>query len=162
MVAIGQSVSLLLYSIAPNSTWFYPIRIFHALTLTAFAPTALAITRDLPPPGKRGDTIGKFLTSFGITTMFGPFLCTFLVDYVDYPQLFQIAAIIPLLSIGPFLLIRRRSPFSHPRNQNNLSTSLLHNPHRSIRRYYDTAKITRAFSEALYRERIEKTGMNIR
>ena len=50
MVAIGQSVSLLLYSIAPNSTWFYPIRIFHALTLAAFAPTALAITQDLSPP----------------------------------------------------------------------------------------------------------------
>lgn len=121
MVAIGQSVSLLLYSIAPNSTWFYPIRIFHALTLAAFAPTALAITRDLSPPGKRGDTIGKFLTSFGITTMLGPFLCTFLVDYVDYPQLFQIAAIIPLLSIGPFLLIRRRSPQARSTEKRNSS-----------------------------------------
>jgi len=105
-VLIGQSTSLLLYSVAPSPTWFYPIRIFHGLTIAAFAPTALAITRDLAPPGKRGDTIGKFLTSFGIATMLGPFLCTFLVDYVEYPQLFQIAATIPLFGVAPFLLIR--------------------------------------------------------
>ena len=120
-VAIGQSISLLLYSIAPNPTWFYPIRIFHAITLAAFAPTALAITRDLAPPGKRGDTIGKFLTSFGIATMLGPFLCTFLIDYIDYTQLFQIAAIIPLLGIGPFLLIRHKSPQAHSTEKRNPS-----------------------------------------
>jgi predicted MFS family arabinose efflux permease len=121
IVAVGQSTSLLLYSVAPNPTWFYPIRIFHALTLAAFAPTALAITRDLAPPGKRGDTIGKFLTSFGIATMLGPFLCTFLVDYIDYPRLFQIAAIIPLLGLGPFLLIRHKRPQASSTEKRNPS-----------------------------------------
>lgn len=109
-IAIGQTVSLLLYSFVPNVTWFYPIRIFHALVMAAFAPTVLAITRDLAPSGKRGDTMGKFLTSFGIATMIGPFLCTFLIDYLDYPQLFQIAAIIPLLGLAPFLLIHPKRP----------------------------------------------------
>lgn len=42
--------------------------------------------------------------------MLGPFLCTFLVGYIDYPQLFQVAAVIPLFGVGPFLLIRRKSP----------------------------------------------------
>ena len=51
--------------------------------------------------------------------MLWPFLCTFLVDYVDYPQLFQIAAIIPLLSIVPFLLIRRRSPLTRSAEKRN-------------------------------------------
>ncbi len=108
-VLIGQSTSLLLYSVAPSPTWFYPIRIFHGLIIAAFAPTALAITRDLAPPGKRGDTIGKFLTSFGLATMLGPFLCTFLVNHVEYPQLFQIAASIPLFGVVPFLLIRHNT-----------------------------------------------------
>jgi len=110
IVAIGQTISLLLYSIASSPTWFYPIRIFHALVMAAFAPTALAIIRDLAPSGKRGDTMGKFLTSFGIATMIGPFLCTFLIGYLDYPQLFQVAAIIPLLGLAPFLLIRPKKP----------------------------------------------------
>ncbi len=112
-VVIGQSISLLLYSLAQNLTWFYPIRVFHAITLAAFVPTALAITRDLAPSGRIGDTIGKFLTSFGIATMLGPFLCTFLVGYVDYSKLFQIAAIIPLLGMGPFLLIRHKGSQLH-------------------------------------------------
>jgi predicted MFS family arabinose efflux permease len=125
-VAVGQTVSLLLYSIVPNSTWFYPIRIFHAFTLAAFAPTALAIAHDLAPPGKRGDTIGKFLTSFGAATTFGPFLCTFLVNYVDYVQLFQVASVIPLLGLAPFLLIRREGSrvFSHGKTSQTLSGSL--------------------------------------
>lgn len=38
--------------------------------------------------------------------MFGPFLCSFLVNYVDYVQLFQIVSIIPILGLAPFLLIR--------------------------------------------------------
>lgn len=106
-VAVGQTISLLLYSIAPNSTWFYPIRIFHALVLAAYAPTAIAITQDLAPRGKRGTTLGVFLTSVGVTSTFGPFLCTFLINFLAYEQLFQIVSIIPLLGLIPFLLIIR-------------------------------------------------------
>jgi len=126
VVAFGQTISLLLYSIVPNSAWFYPVRIFHALTLAAFAPTALAIAHDLAPPGKRGDTIGKFLTSFGIATTFGPLLCTFLVNYVNYVQLFQVASVIPLLGLVPFLLVRHEGSrvFSHEKTSQTLSGSL--------------------------------------
>ena len=120
-VAIGQTTSLLLYSIAPNPTWFYPIRIFHALTLAAFAPTAFVMIQDLAPPGKRGDTLGKFLTSIGIATMLGPFLCTFLVNYMDYAQLFQLTAIFPVLGLTPFLLIRHKSLQARSTDKRNLS-----------------------------------------
>lgn len=106
-VAVGQTISLLLYSIAPNSTWFYPIRIFHALVLAAYAPTAIAITQDLAPRDKRGTAIGVFLTSVGVTSTFGPFLCTFFVNFLAYEQLFQIVSVIPLLGLIPFLLIIR-------------------------------------------------------
>ena len=110
---------MLLYSLAPDPAWFYPIRVFHALTLAAFAPTSLAMTQDLAPPNKRGATIGTYLTSIGVATTVGPFLCTFLVSYVDYPQLFQIAAVIPLIGLAPLLLIRHKSPpKSSPRKIN--------------------------------------------
>jgi MFS family permease len=122
-VAIGQTMSLLLYSFAPDPTWFYPIRIFHALTLAAFAPTALAITQDLAPASKRATTIGTYLTSIGVASTIGPFLCTFLVDYVDYARVFQIASIIPLIGLTPFLLIR---PKRHPTpNSTKTNPSLL-------------------------------------
>ncbi len=122
-VTIGQTTSLLLYSLAPDPTWFYPIRIFHALTLAAFAPTALTITQDLAPPDKRGTTMGAFLTSVGVATTLGPFLCTFLVNYVNYAQVFQIASIIPLIGLIPFLLIRHKS--SHTPSPRKKDPSLL-------------------------------------
>jgi len=125
-VTIGQSTSLLLYSLAPDPAWFYPIRIFHAITMAAFAPTALAITQDLAPPNKRATTIGTYLTSIGVASTIGPFLCTFLVNYVNYTQLFQIASIIPLIGLAPFLLIRPKSAHTpHPKKTNlSLFTSL--------------------------------------
>ena len=107
-VAIGQTFSLLLYSIIPNLDWFYPIRIIHAIILAAFAPTAISITLDLAPSEKRGDKMGKFLTSLGVATMLGPFLCTFLVDYVDYVTLFRVASTIPIIGLIPFLLFPRQ------------------------------------------------------
>jgi predicted MFS family arabinose efflux permease len=71
--------------------------------------------------------MGAFLTSVGVATTLGPFLCTFLVSYVNYAQVFQIASIIPLIGLAPFLLIRRRSPphTSSPRKADpSLLTSL--------------------------------------
>lgn len=126
-VAIGQTISLVLYSIAPNPTWFIPVRIFHALVLAIYAPTALAITQDLSPKGKKGVTMGIFLTSLGVTSTFGPFLCTFLVSYLPYEQVFQAASIIPLLGLIPFLLILRDKSSYNPnggKTEFNLQESL--------------------------------------
>ena len=126
-VAVGQTVSLLLYSIAPNPSWFYPIRIFHALILAVYAPTAIAITQDLAPQDKRGTTLGVFLTSVGVTATFGPLLCMFFVNYLAYEQVFQIASIIPLLGLLPFMLIiRDKNSYSsnHNRTDLNLQESL--------------------------------------
>ena len=121
VVAFGQTVSLLLYSTATNVAWFYPIRIFHALILATFAPTAISITLDLAPQSKRGETMGKFLTSIGVATTFGPFLCSFLINYVDYVNLFRLTSVIPLLGLAPFLLVHRESSHVLPSEKRNLS-----------------------------------------
>ncbi|UCH31104.1 MAG: MFS transporter [Candidatus Bathyarchaeota archaeon] len=127
IVAIGQTISLALYSIAADPSWFYPIRIFHAIFVAAYAPTALAITQDLSPQDKKGTMMGIFLTSIGVTSTFGPFLCTFFVSFLAYEQVFQIVSIIPLLSLIPFLMIiRDKDSFNvnHRRTDLNLRESL--------------------------------------
>lgn len=53
--------------------------------------------------------------------MFGPFLCTFLMNYVNYVQLLRLASIIPLLGLAPFLLIRRKSSHALPPEKGNSS-----------------------------------------
>ncbi len=121
--ALGQTISLILYSVVQSPTWFYPIRIFHAIILAAYAPTALAITQDLSPYGKKGTTMGVFLTSVGATTTIGPLLCTFLINYFTYEQLFQITSIIPLFSLMPFLLmIRDKGSFNKVDNERSKQT----------------------------------------
>lgn len=102
----GQGLCLLFYSLVSRPWWFYPIRVFHALLLAAFLPTVLALVSDLAPEGRLGDRMGRFLTSFGIAMMVGPFLCSLLLKYFDYRQLFRLAAIIPFLSVVSFYLAR--------------------------------------------------------
>lgn len=106
---LAQSIILLLYSLVSTPSLFYPVRVLHALIAAAFSPTALAIASDLAPPGKRGDRIGRFLTSFGLASMFGPFLCSFLLNYLNFVELFQFSSIIPLLGLILFLKTRRSS-----------------------------------------------------
>jgi len=53
--------------------------------------------------------------------MLGPFLCTFLVNYMDYAQLFQLTAIFPILGLTPFLLIRHKSPQARSTEKRKLS-----------------------------------------
>jgi len=108
---LGESFSLLLYSIASSPLWFYPIRVLHAITVSAFAPTAISIASDLALAGRRGDRIGKFLTSFGAATMLGPFLCSLLLEYLNYVQILRTVAVIPLLGLAALFLARRRASY---------------------------------------------------
>lgn len=120
-VAIGQTITLLLYSLVQEVQWFYPIRIIHVIVLAAFAPTAVSMILELAPSGRRGDFMGKFLTSIGLAATLGPLLCTFLVNHVDYVQMFQLVSIIPLLGLVPFVLARRRDSYVEPFNEENTS-----------------------------------------
>ena len=96
---LGQSITLLLYSIAPSPEWFYPIRIFHALIISSYAPTAISLVADSAPKGEEGDIMGRFLTSFGMSALLGPFFCSFLLNFFDFAQLMQAVAIIPFIGI---------------------------------------------------------------
>jgi len=118
---LGQSITLLLYSIAPSPEWFYPIRIFHALFVSAFAPTAISLVADSAPRGKEGDIMGRFLTSFGMSAMFGPFFCSFLLKFFDFAKLMQAVAIIPFIGFMIFLYSRYRHSFFLISNEKEFS-----------------------------------------
>ena len=108
---VGQAVCFLLYSIAPNPRWIYPIRVAHSVIVAAFIPIVVAIISDISPPDKRGDYLGRFLTSFGLATMLGPFLGSILLKYVNYRQLYQISALIPLFAGIVFLVAKSKGAY---------------------------------------------------
>ncbi len=107
LAAVGQSIVQWMYSIASTTDAFYAIQIIHAVIIAPVVPVAVAISQNLAPRGRESETMGAFLTSYGVASMLGSFLCSFLLTMMDYAQIFQVAAIVPL--IGLVLLIVARN-----------------------------------------------------
>ncbi len=102
--ALAQSATQLFYSLAPALVWFYPVRILHAISIAPIVPLAIGRAQEFAPAGKTGETLGTFLTSYGIAITFGPFLCSTLLTQFSYGQVFQFISIIPILGILPFFM----------------------------------------------------------
>jgi len=132
---IGQAVCFFLYSIAPNPSWLYPIRIFHSLITAAFLPVIMAIIADISPPDKRGDRLGRFLTSFGVATMLGPFFGGILLTYIEYRQLFRVIAVFPLLAGFAFLFAKFRGGFSVSSRETGPRDRTLFSAFQSLKRF---------------------------
>jgi predicted MFS family arabinose efflux permease len=99
---IAQSACQLFYSLTPTVIWFYPLQLLHAVSIAPIVPLAIGKTQEYAPKGKTGETLGIFLTSYGIAIAFGPFLCSILLTYFNYVQIFQIISVIPIIGVLPF------------------------------------------------------------
>jgi len=116
--SILQSVCQLSYSLAPALIWFYPIRILHGLSIAPIIPLGIGMMAEFAPKGKIGETMGTFLTSYGIAITLGPFLCALLLTVLPYTQIFQLASIIPIIGILPFITKVRLPRLESSRNNN--------------------------------------------
>ncbi len=95
---IGQSFSYILYSQVTNPIYFYPIRIFHAISIASLHPTLMSLVSVISPENRKGEAVGTFLTSVGLGTMGGPFLCSLLLSYFDYTTILKLSSILPLIA----------------------------------------------------------------
>jgi MFS family permease len=100
---LGQSSSYILYSQVTNPIYFYPIRIFHAVSIASLHPTLMSLASTISPEDRKGEAVGTFLTSIGLGTMGGPFICSFLLSYFDYKSIIIIASFLPLLAFIIYL-----------------------------------------------------------
>jgi MFS family permease len=107
LALVGQSSSYILYSIVSNPIYFYPIRIFHAISLALLNPTLLSLASTISPEGRKGEAFGTYLTSVGLAMMGGPLICSFLLSYFDYRTILRLSSIIPLIVFPVYLLILR-------------------------------------------------------
>jgi predicted MFS family arabinose efflux permease len=121
--ALAQSASQLLYSVTPDLVWFYPIRILDAISIAPIVPLAIGRAQEFAPIGKTGETLGTFLTSYGVAITFGPFLCSTLLTQLNYVQVFQFISVIPILGILPFFTGMRFTLF---RENNNDASPVSH------------------------------------
>jgi MFS family permease len=107
LALIGQSSSYILYSVVSDPTYFYPIRIFHAISLALLNPTLMSLASTISPEGRKGEAFGIYLTSVGLAMMGGPLLCSFFLSYFDYQTILRFSAIIPLIVFPVYLFITR-------------------------------------------------------
>lgn len=109
LALLVQSLSFVLYFLAAGPSWFYPIRALHGLATAALMPAALAIASGLAPIGKRGETMGRYLTVAAVAMMVGPFLCGLFTIYLNYRQIFLLTAVLLFFCAAAILLWRLRS-----------------------------------------------------
>lgn len=114
VAALGQSVVQWMYSIAPTPELFYPIQIMHAITIAPLVPVAVAVSQNLARDGRRSETMGAYLTSYGLASMSGSFLCSFLLTTMEYPQIFQVAALVPIVGFVALLVARNEQHLRKP------------------------------------------------
>ncbi|CAG7649086.1 Multidrug resistance protein 3 [Paenibacillus solanacearum] len=70
----------------------------------ALVPIAFTIIYDVVPPEQRGKTMGLFGATFGLSSIFGPLLGSYITDYIDWRWIFYINLPIGLLSLLFILL----------------------------------------------------------
>ncbi len=113
LAIFGQSLSQFLYSIAPSYVWFYPIQVLHAISTAALVPMAISVSQNLAPKGKSGEIMGVFLTSYGLANSIGPLFSSYLLTFMSYIQVFQVASIVPLLGILPLFALKKTKSLTH-------------------------------------------------
>jgi MFS family permease len=95
-----------MHSLVSKVFWFYPVRMISAISQVSFLPTLHAIASELAPKGKRGETVGRYLSMMGLSMMLGPFLGSFLIKYLDYRLMFLFAAVFPTFDLIAFMIAR--------------------------------------------------------
>lgn len=104
VIAVASAV---FYSLASNFFHLIFIVLFESLASASFNQTTMSTVSDLSPPGRQGNTMGRYLTFLAIGMLGGPAICAVLVSYFSYSQLFLLSASFPLLG---FLIVSLWSP----------------------------------------------------
>lgn len=98
MLSIALSitgVSFLLYYLAPTYVWLFPIGILRAIARSSFLPAASAVASNIAPSSKeRGKIMGIYMTSISSALVLGPLLSSYLLEFLNFRQIFLIVTLI--------------------------------------------------------------------
>jgi predicted MFS family arabinose efflux permease len=108
---IGQSVTQILYAVSPTYNWYYLAQVIHAITIAPMVSVGIASCQKMAPAGRRGEAMGFYLSAYGIAATIGPVVCSFLLLFLSYSQIFVVASLIPIAGTLPLILADRRIRF---------------------------------------------------
>ena len=113
MLVAGLAITLtasIFYSIAQSYVHILIITLYNSLSTGSFNQVAMSTVSDLAPPDKQGDAMGRYLTFLGLGMLLGPAMCSALVEYLSYGQLFILSALFPAIGLGLLLFYSPQLP----------------------------------------------------
>jgi MFS family permease len=100
---VVQATVPVLYFLAPNPSWLYFIPLVHIVSTGSFQQLSMSMASNMAPSDRQGDALGRYMTILTMGMFIGPAITSTLILYVNYRQLYLVAALFP--SIG-FLIIQ--------------------------------------------------------
>lgn len=102
------ALSNVLYTLAPNPYWLFPVRILAAVAMFAVFMMGMAYLGDVVSDGERGLAVGLYSTSMGLGFTVGPALGGLLAEQYGYATAYRAAALLALVGCGVALWGLRR------------------------------------------------------
>lgn len=112
IIFLVQATTQILYSLIYDPIWLYFIPFYQILAAGSFFQLATSMASNMAPQNKQGDTLGRFMTFMSMGMFIGPIICSYLVKYVTYHQIFMFSAVFPI--IGSILLFQYKFPERQP------------------------------------------------
>lgn len=104
--------------LAIHSVWLLlPVRIFHGVSLAAFASAYLMLVADLTPPANRGEVIGFMSLEQPLGLSLGPAIGGLMLEAAGYPAVFGLSAIFGLSACLLACWIPEKQSRDHPKVQ---------------------------------------------
>ncbi len=113
MLVAGMVITItasIFYSVAKSYVQILIITLYNSLATGSFNQVAMSTVSDLAPPDEQGDALGRYLTFLGLGMLIGPAMCSILVDFMSYGQLFLLSALFPAIGLGLLLLYPPEAP----------------------------------------------------
>lgn len=106
---VSRLSALALYAFAPSSAWFYPARVLDGVSIAILVPVLISEVSRHSLAVSTGDTMGRFLTSYGLASVVGPLICGALLEYLTFQQVFLATLSFPSLALLSLIEVRRHS-----------------------------------------------------
>lgn len=108
---LGLALALAGSAVAPSLVWLAAAQGAAGVASGLALPAAYSLAAQIAPPGQEGRTIGRVLTGWTISLVFGVSLSAMLTDLIGWRSVF---ALLAALGIGTALTLGRVAPVTAP------------------------------------------------
>jgi predicted MFS family arabinose efflux permease len=121
---IVQATAPILFFIAKNPIWLFPIIIYQNIATGSFQQLSMSLASNLAPSDRQGDALGRYMTFHHMGMFIGPIITSVLIVDLSYRQLYLVTSIFPTIGL---ILLRR-----YTKGIGRQSLSLIQEPKQNV------------------------------